>query len=376
MVELGQPMHAQDLAKMKAPEIVIRKAKREESVKTLLGETIKVDGGQFVLTQKGIPTVIGGIVGGASTGVDDKTADIVLDAGNYDQNNVRKSSRKLKIQNETVLRYDKFLHPKLTEIAIARATKLILDLAGGEYYENIDWYPKKSRVKKMDLRMSRIEAIGGMKINIKRVKEILESLEYKVLAESNKGLNLEVPYFRTDVEVEDDLVSDVLRISDYEKIPISLINRSPPKEITPDIYNFENKVKDVCVSLGLHEHITNPLVSRESNNDKQVLLENALSSEQNAVRTNVYDTLFPITGSYKSRGCEEIGLFEIGRIYNINASNKGGFGFKEIRVLEVIYHAKKKPHEVVPHTKVLLNGVLNNLGIENVEYKKSKNKTN
>ena len=118
MVEYGQPMHAQDISKMKAREIVIRCAKDGEKLTTSLGETVTLSKGQFVLTQADEPTVIGGIVGGKTTAVDSSTKEIVLDAGNYDQNNIRKSSRKLKIQNETVLRYDKFLHPELTQAAL------------------------------------------------------------------------------------------------------------------------------------------------------------------------------------------------------------------------------------------------------------------
>ncbi|NMB70452.1 hypothetical protein GYA27_04650, partial [candidate division WWE3 bacterium] len=162
MVKTGQPMHAQDLSKLKKQEIVIRKARKGEKMVTLLGETVELDDGNFVLTQNDVPTVLGGIVGGQSTGIEKTTTDIVLDAGNYNQVAIRKASRRLKIQNETVLRYDKFLHPDLTELAIHRATKLILDLAGGIYYTNIDWYPNPQTHKKYILRMERLEKLSGM----------------------------------------------------------------------------------------------------------------------------------------------------------------------------------------------------------------------
>jgi phenylalanyl-tRNA synthetase beta chain len=270
MVELGQPMHAQDIAKMEKPEIVIRRAKDNEEITTLLGQQIKLNSKNFVLTQNNKPTVIGGIVGTKSTSVDENTADIVLDAGNYDQVNIRKSSRELKIQNETVLRYDKFLHPKLTEIALERATKLILELAGGEYYQNIDYYPKSFPLKKLKLRFSRIKQISGMNIPESKIEMILDSLGYSVLNKNSEGMSLDVPYFRTDVEVEDDIVSDILRINNYKNIPSDVLNMAPPAEITPKIYVFEERLRDILVNLGLYEHITNPLVISDESKKDQV----------------------------------------------------------------------------------------------------------
>jgi phenylalanyl-tRNA synthetase beta chain len=363
MVELGQPMHAQDISKMEKPEIVIRRAQTGEKVTTLLGETIELDSDTFVLTQNNKPTVIGGIVGGIDTAVDENTTEIVLDAGNYDQTSVRQSSRRLKIQNETVLRYDKFLHPKLTEIAIQRATKLILELAGGEYYENEDWYPQETPIKQQELHFERVKTISGMDIATERVKEILTALEYKILEENEEKLKLQVPYFRTDVEVEDDLVADVLRINDYKNIPVTLIPAAPPKEITPEIYKFEEKIRDYLVTLGIHEHITDPLVSRNEKLLEQVILENSLNSEKDALRTTLYETLLPVTEIYKKHGIEEVGVFELGRVYR----NKEP---RELRYTEVIRVGKEGYLETSKKVREILAGLLLNLGIANVTYKK------
>ena len=238
MVELGQTLHAQDLAKFRKQEIVIRRAKLGEKLTTFLGDVLELDPEGFVLTQDDVPTVVGGIVGGKETGIDDTTTDIILDAGNYNQVAIRQVSRKLKIQNESVLRNDKFLHPELSAIAIQRATGLIVELAGGDYYENIDWYPSKPVDKRLVIRFARLKALSGMEFEAKQVKTILENLGYEIMEENIVSLTVKVPYFRTDVEVEDDLIADVLRINDYEKIPLQMLSNTPPKDITPDIYKF------------------------------------------------------------------------------------------------------------------------------------------
>lgn len=373
MVELGQPMHAQDIDKLGAKEIIIRDAKKGEKIVTLLGETVELAEENFVLTQNDKPTVIGGIVGGKETGVTENTTNIILDAGNYNQVFIRKASRKLKIQNETVSRCDKFLHPELTEIALQRATKLILDIAGGEYYENEDCYPNRPEIKTQNFRMKRLEQLSGMKFDIETIKNILTKLEYKIIEEKNTNettnyeIKLEIPYFRTDVEVEDDIVADILRISNYENIPLELIQSAPPKEITPDIYKFEDKVRDILVNLGLHEHITDPLIEKGNNDKKykEIVLENALTSEKSALRTDLKQTLNHVLENYKKHKINEIGIFEIGKIYyidsNLNKENK----YIEERVLEIIYlNQNLTPKENADKFKTILNRLLEELKIE------------
>ncbi len=376
MVELGQPMHAQDLAKMEKQEIVIRRANDGEQMTTLLGETVSLDQSMFVLTQNNKPTVIGGIVGGKATAVDFGTTEIVLDAGNYNQNNVRKSSRKLKIQNETVLRYDKFLHPELTQLAIQRATALILDLAGGTYYENEDYYPTTIPTKIQKLRFSRLQKVGGMNIFPAHAAAILTRLEYKILEQTSEHILVEVPYFRTDVEVEDDLVADILRINNYTHINPMPLEAAPPADITPKEVLFAEQMRDALVSLGAHEHITDPLVE-VSESAFQVRLENALSSEKGALRTSIYETLIKVADIYKKHRVEDISLFEIGLIYQQHGNPSEFESFKEIKALEYIYQQEGKDFsQVNKMVKSILAGLFNILGIKEYELSKTPNGAN
>ena len=372
MVEYGQPMHAQDLSKFDAQEIVIRMAKKGEEITTLDGTNIILDPSVFILAQNDKPITIGGIVGGKETAITEHTTDIVIDAGNYDQSLVRKTARKYKIHNETVLRYDKFLHPDGTQLALERAVYLILELAGGEYYENFDYYPKKSALNVSKIRLDRIMKISGIEFSISAVKMTLESLGYRLLEESAEELTVEVPYFRTDFSVEDDIVSDILRVYNFENIPNAKINTAPPKDLTPEILKFEEKIRDSLIKLGLHEHITNPLVASDINDFKQIRLENSQNSEQNALRTNMYDTLFPIIKTYAKHKIFELGIFEIGKIYL-----KEGDKFedlKEVRVVEVIYEKNSNLREKSKYIKSLLFGLFHELDINNINIKKHDDK--
>ena len=377
MVELGQPMHAQDLAKFRKPEIVIRKAHNEEKIVTFLGDEVTLYPDAFVLTQDGVATVLGGIVGGRETGVDQNTKNIILDAGNYDQNVIRKVSRKLKIQNETVLRYDKFLHPDLTQYAIERATYLIQELAGGEYYQNIDWNPKEYKPKHMTLRYSRILQLAGFEVAQEKVEKILTKLGYTVNHKTSDGLELTVPYFRTDVEVEDDIVSDILRINGYAKIPTAQIQSAPPKEVTPEIYKLEDRLRDCMVNLGAHEHITDPLVSsalsrNENLAGNQIILENSQNSQKNALRTNIAETLQELVPNYTKNKISSGTLFEIGKIYTQKDGKKIYESYQETRVLEcLVFDKNKSPKELHKLASSLLGGLLKNIGIQDFRLTKT-----
>lgn len=370
MVEIGQPMHAQDLAKFQKPEIVIRMAKDGEEITTLLGTNVKLDTQTAVLTQDNKPIAIMGIVGGKETGVTDTTKDIILDAGTYNQVGIRKTSRRLKIMNETVSRCDKFLHPRSTELAIQRATQLILELAGGTYYENQDWYPKHMEPKQMTLRLSRVKKLSGMDFDIPQVEKILNMLEYHTINKSETEIAMEIPYFRTDVEVEDDLVADVLRINGYANIPVAPMNMAPPKDMTQPIYNFETRLRDVCVRLGLHEHITDPIVKADSTKG-QVVLQNSLNSGKDALRTSIYETLLPVITTYTKHRVEKVGIFEIGKVYSVNGAKDNFDSYTETRILQIIYKdANKSPKENAVEVKRILAGLLAELGITTSQNKR------
>ena len=316
MVEYGQPMHAQDIAQLPGQDITIRKAKSGEMLTTLLGTEIKLTEDTHVLSSGGKPIVILGVVGGKETGVNTKTTDIILDAGNYDSRVIRKSSRQLKIMNETVSRDDKFLDPRLIDLALARATDLILELAGGTYYANDDYYPSPVVPQSMTLRLSRLHLLSGMDIKIATAKKILKSLEYGVVEESDDTITVEVPYFRTDIEVEDDLISDILRVNNYTNIPLISLSTPVPNDLTPIVYKFEEKLRDLLVAQGAHEHITSSL-TRSTENDSQVILVNALTSDQNALRTDLVPGLTHVLSTYKKHKISNVVVFEIGKVFRV-----------------------------------------------------------
>lgn len=364
MVEYGQPLHAQDIDKFQTKEIVLRDCEEGESIQTLDGTTTKLLEGTLVLSESKKPICIGGIVGGLRTGVTEETKNIVLDAGNYNQAAIRKASRTLNIRNETVARSEKFLSPELVDLAIMRATDLILEYAGGEAYENDDYENYQKTSKKMFLTKTRLEKISGEDFYFAEAESIFDRLNYEIVSSNDEKIVVNTPYFRTDIEVEDDLVSDVLRIYGYSKIKSEPINNFPPKDITPKILNVQNQITEILVSLGLHEHITDPFL-RFDGNSNRILLFNSVNSDKDSLRVSIKETLKNALDYYQKNSLEEIELFEIGNVY----FKKGDELIEERRLGVLIYYNQvdKNSYEL----RRIINSLLNSLNI-NYEFVISK----
>jgi len=314
MVELGQPLHAQDLNKFTKKEIILRDSERGEEIQTLDGSVLKLPEGTLVLSENNKPICIGGIVGGLRTGVTGETTDIVLDAGNYKQASIRKASRSLGIFNETVLRSEKFLAPELVDLALIRATDLILQYAGGVAYENDNSGAYEKTSKELVLTRGRIHRILGENIPLEECKEILEKIEYELIEMSDNNATFLTPYFRTDIEVEDDLIADVLRLRGCSKIIPEPIFAPIPKEITPKIQLLVEKVRDILVSAGFHEHITDSFVKYDGL-ESRIHLMNSVNEDLDGLRTSIKDTLKSVISSYQKNHLQEGKIFEVGKVF-------------------------------------------------------------
>ena len=356
MVEMGQPLHAQDIDKFEKKEIVLRETAENETIQTLDSSLMKLKEGTLVLSENGNPICIGGIVGGLRTGVTENTTNIILDSGNYDQASIRRTSREVGIRNETVLRSEKFLSPELVDLAIIRATDLILEHCGGEAFENDNFEKEKYHPRIMTLHKERLDLISGENYYFDHAEKILEALEYEIIENKDNKIKVQVPFFRTDVEVEDDLVADVIRIYGYSKIKPQPINNYPPSDITPATLKFEAKITDLLISSGFHEHITDPIVKFDGVESRIAFL-NSVNSEKDSLRLSIKETLQNVLKSYSKHGKSEIRIFEIGNVYS-----KEGENLIEEKVVGIMYESgdNQKNSEYI---RRIIDLILSNLNI-------------
>lgn len=313
-IELGEPLHAFDIRHIEANQIVIRKATDAEQITILGGKMLKLTTDDLVIASKSKALSLAGIIGGEESGVQPDTTEIILEAATYNQASIRRSSIRHSVRTEASTRHEKFLHPHLAEVALQRAASLLVELYGGEIVSHADSYPSPVEKTSVTLHLSEIERLGGISISSKQVDEYLQSLGFSIDKVSNGEFRVSVPYWRTDVEQEADLVEEVLRLYGYENIPQSLPPVPPPNNITSYWFRLEEQIRDSMLQLGFDEQITEPL-TKKSTEQTQIQLQNALNADKNALRTDLKDGLMHALHHQKKFERTSIQLFELGRVY-------------------------------------------------------------
>jgi len=323
MLELGQPLHAFDLEKIEGKKIIVRFAKKGEKILTLDDEEYDLDKDILVIADSKKPIAIAGIKGGKETGISEKTKVILLESANFDPITIRRGSIKLDLKTDASMRFSHGLDSNLTEIAANRAAYLISEICGGKVAKGIlDFYPKKVFPKKIKLEIGKVESLLGTKIPKQKILKILKSLGFKV----NQKLIVEVPTFRRDVSIQEDLIEEIGRIYGYEKIekkfPVSAL--VPPKK-NPAIF-WENFVKDVLVSLGFTEVYNYSFLSKEDIENfgfkkEAIEIENPASAFYQFLRPSLIPGLIKNIQKNQTE-FSEIKIFEIGRIFKSKKEKK------------------------------------------------------
>lgn len=315
MLEFGQPLHAFDLEKIRGGNLLVRPARKGERLVVLGGKEINLTPADLIITDDERPLALAGIIGGEGSGVSEKTEKIVLEAANYNQTGIRRSARRHNLRTEASTRLEKFLHPKVTKIALVRAAKLISEICGGRVVAGLDVYPNPKGEVVINFPLGEISRLGGLELNRAQVKTILEGLELEIIEENTTTLKVKIPYFRTDLEQSVDLVEEIARIYGYDRIPQKLPSSPPPLEIASPTYVFEEEVRDILVALGFNEQITEPLTNEKDPEKEPVTLENSLSREKSMLRTQMESSLLVGLSTYRKHKRETVRLFEIGKIY-------------------------------------------------------------
>jgi len=336
MIETGMPLHAFDTDKV--DEIILRQAKKGETLVTFEGTKLVLNEDDLVASDSKKPLTLTTAVGGRESGIIKNTVNILIEAGLYHQPTARQTAIRHNVRNETSARLGKYLHPHYCEVAISRTLELMKEIVGVES-ENVsfDYYPHRYVTKVVSLTEKRLNLIYGKDIKISEAAQILKKLEFQIKKQDNTELSVGVPYFRTDVTMEDDLIEEVLRIKGYETIPSYLPQRpSPPKLFFPQM-DLEDKIKDIMVKMGFNEVISQQIVdikeSRKTeviNEDRVVKLQNSWNAELNILRPEFISPQLKYFIAYVQHNVAPIKIFEIGKTYTKEAGT--GFDkYKEVR---------------------------------------------
>lgn len=331
MLEYGQPLHAFDYDKLNGHQIIVRTAEAGEIITTLDGSKRTLNPEILVIADKERAVAVAGIMGGLDSEVTDGTDTILLESANFNQAAVRRGCSHLQFQSEASIRFDKGLSSELPLLPLKRATRLLLEIAGGKAAKGIiDVYPGKSEPKPVSLTAREVKRLSGLKLSIDEIAAVLKTLGFEC-RKSASGLQVLVsaPYWRNDIRCPADLVEEVARIVGYEKIPMTRLKSSLPAQkprlsVEARQSELKDTLRNIATGLGFQEILTYSLVSLEKLQKlwpqrgpeiSPLKVANPMTREQEYLRTSLRAGLLTALAHNQKFEQPGIRLFEIGKAF-------------------------------------------------------------
>lgn len=319
LLELGQPLHAFDLDRLRGAQIKVRNARPGEPIKTLDGTERTLGAEDLVIADAQCPVALAGVMGGEGSAISAGTKSVLLESAWFDPISIRRTAKSQKMHTEASHRFERGADIEMAPLALDRATELIRELAGGSVQRGaIDIYPQPRRPEKLTLSRSALLRVLGAEIPWEDVERILRSLGFAVDRHRTAGWGVTPPSFRLDVTREVDLIEEVARHFGYDRLPARLLP-APPRASLDENREKYIAVTETLVRLGYREIVTSPMVDPAENERfgglPSVVLENPLSQEASALRSTPIPSMLRALRWNLDRGQRDLRLFEVGKIY-------------------------------------------------------------
>ncbi len=361
--EMGQPLHAFDVDAIRGNQVTVKKSPAGTVFETLDEEKLELTGDDLMICNAEDPMCMAGIYGGIGSGVTEKTTCVFLESACFDPVTIRKSSKHHGLKTEASFRFERGTDPEITIYALKRAAMLIKEVAGGEITSDVqDVCPKGVLPVEIDLGYDRMCALIGKDIPMAEIKNILESLDFRIIHEAGGEMRVAVPTCRVDVTREADVVEEVLRIYGYNHVGVPckmasslVISPAPDKEA------WQNTIADMLSARGFHEIMNNSLtrgVYYEGfgfDPARSAPIVNPLSQDLNVMRQSLVFGALETIAYNKNRQVQDMRLYEFGKIYKkkvVHATGKAHDAYRERLVLglfmtgnrqEETWHEEEQP---------------------------------
>jgi phenylalanyl-tRNA synthetase beta chain len=314
-IDLGRPLHVYDMAKLSGP-LVARKARDGEEVLALNGKTYALGAGMTVIADDAAVHDIGGVMGGAHSGVSGVTADVLIECAYFDPDHIARTGQTLQLTSDARQRFERGVDPAFLDEGLAIATRLVLDLCGGapSPVTRSETPPTDARTIAYDPALC--ETLGGLAVADGRQRAILESLGFAVA----EDWQVTVPTWRRDIDGPADLVEEVIRIEGIDhvaSVPLPRVPGVAKPTATPE-QKLERRVRRAAAARGLDEAVTWSFIPE----DQAALfgggawtLANPISEELKVMRPSLLPGLLAAASRNAKHGALGVRLFEIGRRY-------------------------------------------------------------
>ena len=261
------------------------------------------------------PVALAGIMGGLNSEISANTTTVLLESAYFEPVGIRKTSKSLGLQTDSSYRFERGIDPEITYAAAMRCAEIIADIAGGQIDPAfIDHHPVTSKPKIITLRLKRLNQILGTNFMINQAVSVLRALEFEVKKTNTDEMRCQVPSFRPDVTQEIDLIEEVARIYDYNKIPNPDYIHIPRPEQLPFREQFLTRVREAARSLDYREIYANSLlhenVARQFAREEELIRTlNPISNDTAVLRPSLTPGLLRAAGYNFNRGARSIRFF-------------------------------------------------------------------
>jgi len=327
MLELGQPMHAFDLDTLKGG-IKVRMGNVGEKLTLLDGQEIEIQPDTLLICDETAPLALAGIMGGEGSGVTDSTKNLFLEAAFFHPDAIAGKARRYGLHTDSSHRFERGVDPELAQLAMQRATALLIDIVGGqagpvtEVVSETD-LPKPASIY---LREERIKRVLGIALEATEVTEQLSRLGLSLKREQD-GWQVTVPSFRFDLSIEVDLIEELGRLYGYDKLPQT---RPKGTVLTSNITETETqleRLQNLLVDRGFYEAVTYSFVEPKlhallaETELAPIKLANPISADLSVMRTSLWPGLMQALIYNANRQHERVRLFEVGRVFKGSLDN-------------------------------------------------------
>lgn len=321
MYELGQPLHAFDFDNLNDGKIIIKEFDKEIEFETLDHIKRKCEPGTLFICDGNGPVAIAGVMGGLHSEVSDSTTNILIESAYFDPGSIRRTSKQQTLLTDASYRFERGIDPNLQAIAAQRTADLIIEVCGGEAEAGItDIHLVKTETHQLTLRKSYVNRLLGTDLSVEEIIQIVNGLELDVVSKDEDTITFDIPTFRPDLEREVDLIEEVGRLFDYNKIGSKNQGIFVSTEPLTDWELLLSKTRDVGVQLGFKEIYSNSLISQKEalnfvSEEQMIETLNPLNKDMSTMRPSLMHGFLKSASYNFNRKAETIRFFEVGNVF-------------------------------------------------------------
>ena len=318
MLEMGQPLHAFDRDKIQG-DIHVRCASSGEKIVTLDGVERNLQTDTLLIADDYVPLGLAGVMGGLDSEVTKDTKRLVIESAHFSQVSIRRTSRRLGLRSEASNRFEKGLDVQGIVATLGRVCDLLLELEAGRPVAIIDEVKKLPSSRQVSLSAEHTSTVLGAELKVAEIRQVLEDLNFEYTQQ--KGLfQVVIPSYRSDIEIEEDLMEEVARLIGYDKIPTTLPQGDLTQGSRTPEQEFRRRLRRRLVQSGLDEVLTYTFTRPESDAQwgsaqHSIALLNPLREELSVMRTSLVPGLLDVAARNVARRNMEVSIFEVGSTY-------------------------------------------------------------